>query len=190
MDRTLGTIGSNPAHARPSNGGSHRGVLLIGAICLGALAACGGGGSGQTGGSGGDGGGGTGGVGGQTGGSGGTGGTGGTLAFACSGKTVSFQADVLPILTCGGAEACHQLTLANPNNTYGWLVNQPTTDCQDGRLRVKPGDPENSYLFDKLSNNDLCTGDPMPKSLTGWEPLPHDEIQTVYDWICQGAKDD
>ncbi|MFO0592940.1 MAG: hypothetical protein U0441_35690 [Polyangiaceae bacterium] len=168
------------------------------------VAACGDAGSGGSGGS-------TGGSGGSTGGSttttssgGSTGGTtasggstGGTTAsggstgssgFKCSGDDPSWSAVVQPVVTCGQAETCHQVSLGNPNVNYGWLVNQPADGCMDGRLRVKPGEPENSYLVDKLTNTNLCKGSGMPKGINGYSPLPDNQIQAVVDWICQGAK--
>lgn len=96
---------------------------------------------------------------------------------------------VQPVLTCGGAETCHQTSLANPNVNYGWLVNQPADGCKDGRIRVVPGDPDNSYLVDKLTNTNLCKGGGMPKGFNGYTPLPDNQIQAVVDWICQGAKE-
>lgn len=176
--------------------------LLLGAglAALG-LAACGDGGSGSSstggGGSGGSttsstvgSGGSTGGTtatGGSTGGS--TGGAGGTLAFTCSGADPGWAAVVQPILNCSASESCHQIGLGNPGAEYQWLVNQPSNGCPDGRLRVKPGDPANSYLVDKLTNKNLCKGIGMPKGPGGWTPLPDDQIQAVVDWICQGAKE-
>lgn len=110
--------------------------------------------------------------------------------LACSGDPVSYQGDVEPIfLGCGGADTCHQLTLGRPGYAIPFLVDQPTGECLDGRVRVVPGDPENSYLIDKLTDADLCAGLPMPKPIgtDPWQPLDPVELQIVYDWICQGA---
>jgi hypothetical protein len=63
----------------------------------------------------------------------------------------------------------------------------------DGRLRAAPGDPEHSYVIDKLTSHNLCSGSGMPKGFGfngKWKPLPAAEIQKVYDWICAGAKND
>lgn len=192
----------HPRHFRSFLGARTRLLLGAGLAAL-TLAACGDGGSGSTSsGGGGTGtggsttttttstGGSTGGVGGATGGSGGaTGGSGGSLSFDCSGADPGWAAVVKPILNCSASEKCHMTSLGNPNAEYGWLVNQPSNDCADGRLRVKPGDPANSYLVDKLTNKNLCKGTGMPKGLNGWTPLPDEEIQAVVDWICQGAKE-
>ena len=175
--------------------------LLFASAALALLvAACGdsgGSGGGSTGGSGGSTGGTTttsttasgGSTGGSTGGTTASGGSTGSTGFKCSGDDPSWAAVVQPVLTCGGAETCHQTSLANPNVNYGWLVNQPASGCMDGRLRVKPGEPENSYLVDKLTNTNLCKGTGMPKGFNGYSPLPDNQIQAVVDWICQGAKE-
>lgn len=138
---------------------------------------------------------------GSAGGSGGQGGNGagGSLGgFACSGASPAFSTVVMPLLQgCSGAEGCHQLSIGNPNVSYGYLVDQPTMECADGRKRVAPGDPAHSYIIDKLTNHDVCSGQPMPligpplpSAPKTWNPLSSDDIQTVYDWICQGAKND
>lgn len=119
--------------------------------------------------------------------------TGGTSTSWCSGAVVHYQADIEPIfLSCGGSEACHQLTLGRPGAAIPWLVDVPTDECSDHRMRVAPYDPENSYLVDKITNQGICSGAPMPKPLPGhaWNPLPHDDLQAVVDWICLGALDD
>ena len=56
--------------------------------------------------------------------------------------------------------------------------------CADQRLIVKPGDPANSYLIQKLVGSEMCFGVRMPKM---GEPLPAASIQTLVNWICQGA---
>ena len=104
---------------------------------------------------------------------------------------VSFAADVQPIFdrSCGG-NACH--AGVNPAEgldlgagvSHGELVGVPAGQCGE-RLRVSPGDPEASYLVDKLRGVDLCAGTRMPKSGS----LPAAEIQIIADWIAQGAED-
>jgi hypothetical protein len=63
-------------------------------------------------------------------------------------------------------------------------VNQISEECSDLRLDVKPGDPEHSYVIDKLTGRNICSGVPMPR---GEPMLPAAQIQTLYDWICEGA---
>jgi hypothetical protein len=53
--------------------------------------------------------------------------------------------------------------------------------CSDGRLRVLPGQPSESYLMDKLMGTQLCAGKKMV--------LPEADIETIAAWICAGAPD-
>ena len=62
-------------------------------------------------------------------------------------------------------------------------VNVPASECRDGRMRVAPGKPEQSYLLDKVLNVDICSGTKMPKLGS----LPDKEMETITNWICAGA---
>jgi hypothetical protein len=92
---------------------------------------------------------------------------------------LTYVKDVQPILiqSCTG-ELCHLVP------SYGFLVDQPTQQCCDGRLRVAPGDAAHSYLMNKLTGDDLCSGAPMPFDKA---KLPDAQIQRIHDWICDGA---
>ena len=117
----------------------------------------------------------------------------GVSVLACSSAGISFAIDVAPRLKEGCATGqCHQMAFATPEGAYKYLVGKPAMQCADGRLNVDPGDPENSYLIDKITNQELCAGKPMPTSFpsAAWTPLPSADIQTIYDWICSGAKND
>jgi hypothetical protein len=117
---------------------------------------------------------------GAPGGGGGDGGSSGGTA-GCSGAKPAFAADVQPILQrhCGGGE-CHAVP-------YSFLT-MATTQCSDHRLIAKAGDPQHSYLIDKLTGQNLCNQTrAMPP---GGTALPAAEVQTIYDWICAGAKND
>jgi hypothetical protein len=56
---------------------------------------------------------------------------------------------------------------------------------QAGLLRVKPGDPDNSFLIIKLTNPTPLQGLLMP---SGKPPLSAAQIQLIRDWITQGAQ--
>lgn len=51
---------------------------------------------------------------------------------------------------------------------------------------VVPGDPEGSYLFEKLTASIPANGDPMPPGA----PLSAAKIEMVRSWIEAGAADD
>lgn len=59
------------------------------------------------------------------------------------------------------------------------LVNKPSQEKPE-LLRVKPGDPANSYLIMKLKGLPGIEGDRMPKMRP---PLSDSEIKTLEDWI-------
>ena len=105
---------------------------------------------------------------------------------------VRFARDLEPVLdancTNGG---CHGLRNAQEGldlrTGVSWsaLVDVPSEQCAD-RLLVEPGDPDASYLVDKLANRNLCSGTRMPKVA----PLSDADIQLISDWISAGAADD
>jgi len=104
---------------------------------------------------------------------------------ACSGAAPKFVADVAPILkTSCALGTCHK-SFGASGTAYTWLL-KTAPECSDGRQIVKPKDPANSYIIQKLTDHDLCSGVPMPKA-SPWKQLDQKKIQTIYDWICVGA---
>ena len=72
----------------------------------------------------------------------------------------------------------------NVTGAYNGGVDDCTVaECGDGRLRVKPGAPEQSYLIHKLLGFQLCSGEQMPR--TG--SVPSADIEAISAWICGGA---
>ena len=70
-------------------------------------------------------------------------------------------------------------------NSYALLVDVDST--QDPTFkRVAPGDPDNSYLIQKLEGT-ASVGGQMP---AGAPPLPQAEIDIMRQWITDGALDD
>jgi hypothetical protein len=109
-----------------------------------------------------------------------------------TGGPVSFAADIEPLLdgTCA-RPGCHTgvvpaqgLDLSS-GSAYASLVAVPASQCSDGRVRVAPGDPDASYLVDKLLGVDLCAGTLMPKGA----PLTPAQIQIIRDWVAAGASE-
>lgn len=75
-----------------------------------------------------------------------------------------------------------------PSEAYAQLVNMPSSQ-EPGLMRVKPGDPANSYLLIKLralSSNTYGTTQ-MPLNLT---PLDEETLQAIEAWIARGAPND
>jgi mono/diheme cytochrome c family protein len=113
----------------------------------------------------------------------GNGGAGGPLTATFS----SIQANVFtPICaTChAGASAPHGLRL-DGSSSYALLVGIPS-DEEPSILRVKPNDPDNSYLVQKIQNT-AASGERMP---AGMPALPQATIDTIRQWITNGATND
>jgi hypothetical protein len=71
--------------------------------------------------------------------------------------------------------------------SYAALVNVPAVNfdaANNGLVRVKPGDPDASFLYIKLTAPTLPQGSRMPMGLP---PLSDNLIALVRTWIAQGA---
>lgn len=105
---------------------------------------------------------------------------------------VSFADDVLPILTSTCASAsCHApqtrsggLALGGAD-AYDDLVGV-TSAGYGPAVRVVPGDPSASVLYQKLLGN-ASFGARMP---LGGSPLSDDALDSIREWIEEGANDD
>lgn len=105
----------------------------------------------------------------------------------------SFAASILPILhpTCsatnchGGSSPQEGLDL-RPPVAYGELVNRACSQMP-ALLRVKPGDPDNSYFYRKLlpCSPPNCGGSRMPRNLP---PLSTAQLDLIRNWILGGAQ--
>jgi hypothetical protein len=80
-----------------------------------------------------------------------------------------------------GASAPQGLRL-DANNSYHLLVGVPSTEVPS-ILRVKPGDPANSYIIQKLQGT-AAVGAQMPFDEA---PLPASTIAVIAQWITEGA---
>jgi len=67
-------------------------------------------------------------------------------------------------------------------NSYALLVNMPSGEVPS-LLRVNPGNPNQSYLVQKISGTQ-SVGSRMP---LGQAPLPQDRIDLIRQWIASGA---
>ena len=119
----------------------------------------------------------------------GSGGGGGSSGGGAGGAPLqatfaSIQANVFtPIcVAChAGATAPLGLRLASANS-YALLVGVPSGE-EPSLLRVEPGDPNNSYLIQKLEGT-AATGGRMPLDGT---PLSQADINVIRQWIIDGA---
>jgi hypothetical protein len=87
---------------------------------------------------------------------------------------------------CSGQPGlCHngqfEPNMSTPSLFYEYVVRRPALEKPD-HLRVVPGDPDTSFLVDKLRNRDVSTQMPL-----GAEPLAPEELAMMEDWIRNGA---
>jgi hypothetical protein len=111
---------------------------------------------------------------------------------ASSGEPVSLAGDVQTIYdrrcAYGG---CHANDLPaegldlSAGASHGATVGVEAVQCAPARLLVAPGQPEASYMIDKIIERDMCAGVRMPR--TG--NVNSVDIQILSDWITEGALD-
>lgn len=100
---------------------------------------------------------------------------------------ISFAADVQPLFTancvgCHGAGGNGGLDL-RAGQSRANLVS--VTSPNYGAVRVVPGDPDASVLYDKLTGGGVY-GQAMPPTGTS---LPAAALETIRQWIADGAPD-
>lgn len=103
-----------------------------------------------------------------------------------SGSLEELQVTIIQERCSGQPGLCHnsqfEPNLSTTANTYAYMVNRPAIE-NGGRLRVNPGDPDTSFLIDKIRNrNGVQTQMPL-----GAEPLTEDEMQLFEAWINAGS---
>ena len=69
---------------------------------------------------------------------------------------------------------------------YGNIVNVPSSQ-QSSLDRIEPNEPEESYLYLKVTNDQSISGGRMP---AGGGPLAQDLVDLLRDWIERGAPND
>jgi hypothetical protein len=97
----------------------------------------------------------------------------------------SIQANVLtPICTgCHSGAAAPLGLRLDEGASYALLVNASSTEVPE-LLRVDPGNPDSSYLIQKLEGT-AAVGGRMP---LGGAPLPAETIAVIRQWIAAGAQ--
>jgi hypothetical protein len=84
----------------------------------------------------------------------------------------------------GGRTPSSGLNLAT-GFSYDALVNRASVG-KPGAIRVIPGDPDNSYLIQKIEGTVGIVGQRMPR--TGGPYLTPGQITVIRRWIAEGAK--
>jgi hypothetical protein len=117
----------------------------------------------------------------------------------CDGGETFQAARASMLMSCGGfgPMSCHardpfggDLDLTE-EHAYGSLLNIPATQSI-GKTRVIPGDPLNSFLVQKLTNNlTMDEGNPMPQGEgIRWQPPDPAQLKVLECWIARGAPND
>jgi hypothetical protein len=107
----------------------------------------------------------------------------------------NIQQDIFQSADSAGRAACTQCHTSNghapaggmsldPDVAYANLVNVPSRQ-KPSATRVIPGDPENSYLIQKLEGAPGIVGQRMPR--TGGPYLTDGQIFILKRWIAVGA---
>jgi Planctomycete cytochrome C len=114
-----------------------------------------------------------------------TGSGGGTGSTEVTLSSLSSQIFVPRCTGCHGGGSPSAGMNLEPGNAYEKLVNVASSE-KSGAIRVIPGDPENSYLVQKLRGDVGIVGLRMPRN--GPPYLTDDQINLVKQWIQAGAK--
>lgn len=114
--------------------------------------------------------------------------------------TVSFPRNIQPIFdrSCAVAGPCHNSAVAtqaldlSPSRSRAQTVNVDSTEKR--AKRIKPGDPDASYLVQKIEDAPGISGDPMPQGcpgapIAGAQCLTGDDIAAIRQWILECATD-
>jgi polyvinyl alcohol dehydrogenase (cytochrome) len=91
-----------------------------------------------------------------------------------------------PLCHGGGAG---NLAMTSREDAYLALVSAPAAGepcAASGLLRIEPGNPEGSLLWQKVASRSPICGDPMPISAM----LPDERIEQLRGWIERGAPND
>ncbi|MFO1465638.1 MAG: hypothetical protein U1F35_04210 [Steroidobacteraceae bacterium] len=89
-----------------------------------------------------------------------------------------------PICTvCHAGGGAPQGLRLDSTNSYDLLVNVPSNEVPS-LMRIKPGDPDNSYLVQKIEGH-ASVGAQMP---LGGPPLSAEQISAIRQWVIDGAQ--
>jgi len=117
---------------------------------------------------------------------------GGALALvAQEPKPLSYAAAVEPVFIsecgdCHGAEKPKKGLDLSKGRGFDHIVGKASNEVPE-MLLVKPGDPDASYLWQKLQHT-AKEGRGMPRTIFSSKMLPAAELDVVKKWITDGAK--
>ena len=112
------------------------------------------------------------------------------IVYAKTSTDPSFVAEVSTVLARACA-SCHSGAGPPPqlaaDASYAALVNVPATFSCTSEVRVKPGDPDHSVLFQRMIG--ATCGDRMPATDPAYYDRATGELALVRTWIENGAPD-
>ncbi|MHC1707664.1 MAG: c-type cytochrome domain-containing protein [Bacteroidales bacterium] len=101
------------------------------------------------------------------------------ISTNCDPDTVYFQNDILPLIQSSCAKSgCHDAATQADGvylGTYASIMNTG---------KIKPGNPNDSELYEVITENDPDKIMPPPPN----QPFSQAQINLIYTWIQQGAK--
>ncbi len=106
----------------------------------------------------------------------------------------TLSGDVQPIFSGGCAvPGCHAgttpqeaLNLSEGRLAHSNIVNVSANQLA-GMMRVRPGQPDQSYLVHKIQGTQASAGGTGNRMPLGGTPLTQAQIDTIRDWIAAGA---
>lgn len=115
------------------------------------------------------------------------------LAKASQEQPIDFATQIQPIFNRNCATSfCHagsgpqQGLSLEASKSYGNIVNVPSPEALSA-MRVKPFDPENSYLYRKIAGEQADLGGSGSRMPSGKPALSAEQIELIRTWINQGA---
>ena len=91
-----------------------------------------------------------------------------------------------PSCVCHAGASAPQGLVLNTDTTLDILVNRASGEAPD-LFRVEPGNPDDSYLIRKLEGGPDIVGFQMPPTELGEAHLAQEKIDTIRQWIADGA---
>jgi hypothetical protein len=105
----------------------------------------------------------------------------------------SYKDHIQPIFTANCAlSGCHagsrpeEGMSLEAGKSYDNIVNKPSQQVPS-RMRIKPSDPDNSYLYRKIRGEQGAVGGSGSRMPLGGS-LSNTQIETIKNWITQGAQ--
>lgn len=103
--------------------------------------------------------------------------------------------DVQPIFSskcafsgCHGGTSPQQDQNLSTGLAYSNVVNVPSMEVPS-LVRIRPGQPDSSYLIHKINGTQALVGGFGGRMPLGDQPLSAIEIQTIREWVQNGALD-